>query len=30
MPLDAARDALIALRGQLTVVLAARNAELET
>jgi BMFP domain-containing protein YqiC len=30
MPLDVARDALIALQGQLTVVLAARNAELET
>ena len=28
MPLDAARDALIALQGQLIVVLAARNAEL--
>jgi transposase len=29
MPLDAARDALIALQGQLIAVLAARNAELE-
>ena len=29
MPLDAAKDALIALQGQLTAVLAARNAELE-
>jgi transposase len=29
MPLDAARDALIALQGQLIVVLAARNAEME-
>ncbi len=30
MRLDAARDALIALQGRLAVVLAARNAELET
>jgi transposase len=29
MPLDAARDGLIALQGQLIVVLAQRNAELE-
>jgi hypothetical protein len=29
MPLDAGRDALIALQGQLIMVLAARNAELE-
>jgi transposase len=29
MPLDAAKDALIALQGQLIEVLAARNAELE-
>ena len=29
MPLDAAKDALIALQGQLIAVLAARNAEVE-
>ena len=29
MPLNAARDALISVQGQLIAVLAARNAELE-
>jgi hypothetical protein len=29
MPLDAAKDALIALQGQLIVVLAVRNVEVE-
>jgi hypothetical protein len=29
MPLDAARDGLIAVQGQLIAVLAARNADLE-